>query len=183
MKVEQTKDLQNQENFKNNNEENPNNNDSNFDNEILLSLLTFADKQKRINIQPEWEKIVNYCNEVDSAKYAHKLCNTSILAIGNNYVIVVVEHASLAADLNSEVNQPGLTSFLLDKLNEELRVFAITVETSQELIESFKTRAADNNLPEKIEVILIKEEDKVEKDSLLSKAEALFGKDGFIIEE
>ena len=154
-----------------------------FDNESLLSLLTFADKQKRISIQPEWDKIVNYCNEVDSAKYAYKLCNTSILAIGSNYVIVVVEHASLAADLNSETNQPGLTNFLLDKLNEELRVFAITVETSQQLIETFKSRAADNDLPEKIEVTLAKKDVEVEKDSLFKNAEALFGKDGFIIEE
>lgn len=154
-----------------------------LDNETLLSLLTFADKEKRINIQPDWDKIVSYCNEVDVAKYAHKLCKSTILAIGDNYVIVVVEHNSLAQDLNDMSNQPGLTAFLKDKLNEELRVFAITNERSQTLIETFKSRAADNDLPEEIKIELIKKEKEVRNDKLLINAEEIFGKEGFIIKE
>ena len=151
--------------------------------ETLLSMLAFADKQKRINIQPEWENIVNYCNEVDVAKYAHKLCKSTILAIGDNYVVVVVEHQSLASDLNSTLNQPGLTEFLKEKLNEELRVFAITKEKSAELIESFKTRAINNDLPEKIEIKLLKNNVEEKEDDLLHKAKDIFGEDGFIVEE
>ena len=154
-----------------------------LDDETLLSLLAFADKQKRIIIQPEWDKIVDYCNELDVAKYAHKLCKSSILAIGGNYVIVVVEHNHLATDLNNMSNQPGLTQFLLNKLNEELRVFAITNERSQQLIETFKSRAANNDLPEKIEIELIQKEEELTKDNLIANAQELFGKDGFIIEE
>ncbi|NLC54864.1 MAG: DNA polymerase III subunit gamma/tau [Erysipelothrix sp.] len=151
--------------------------------ETLLSLLTFADKEKRISIQTDWENIVNYCNDVEVAKYAYKLCKSSILAIGDNYVVAVVEHNHLATDLNDDSNQIGLTKFLKEKLNEELRVFAITTEKSQEIIEKFKTRAANNTLPDKIEVEIVEETKELIVDSLISKAESVFGKDGFTIEE
>lgn len=151
--------------------------------ETLLSMLAFADKQKRINIQPEWENIINYCNQVDVAKYAHKLCKSTILAIGDNYVVVVVEHQSLASDLNSQINQPGLTEFLKEKLNEELRVFAITKEKSAELVELFKTRAINDDLPEKVEIQLMKNKVEKKQDDLLHRAKDIFGEDGFIVEE
>ena len=151
--------------------------------ETLLSMLAFADKQKRINIQPEWENIINYCNQVDVAKYAYKLCKSTILAIGDNYVVVVVEHQSLASDLNSQINQPGLTEFLKEKLNEELRVFAITKEKSAELVELFKTRAINDDLPEKVEIQLMKNKVEKKQDDLLHRAKDIFGEDGFIVEE
>ena len=154
-----------------------------LDEEMLLSLLAFADKEKRISVQPKWEKIVNYCNDVEVAKYAHKLCKSSILAIGTNYVVVVVEHNHLANDLNNKVNQVGLTNFLHTKLDEELRVFAITSEESNELIELFKKKALSDTLPKEIQIDLAVDTKEVVSDSLINKAEMIFGKDGFTVEE
>lgn len=154
-----------------------------LDEEMLLSLLAFADKEKRISIQPKWEKIVDYCNDVEVAKYAHKLCKSSVLAIGSNYVVVVVEHNHLATDLNNMSNQIGLTEFLSNKLNEQLRVFAITSDESSELIEAFKKRAINDTLPKEIQIDLVVDKKEVVTDSLINKAESIFGKDGFTIEE
>lgn len=154
-----------------------------MDDEFLLSLLSYANKEKRISIKSEWDNIVKYCNEVKVAKYAHKLCQSSILAIGEDYVVVVVEHNHLAADLNNLSNQPGLTQFLKDKLNEELRVFAITSDKSKQLIEVFKTRAANNTLPDKVKVEIIKANKTKVTNDLENKAEEIFGQDGFIVKE
>lgn len=150
--------------------------------EMLLSLLAFADKEKRLNIEPKWKKIVEYCNDIDVAKYAHKLCQSNVLAIGDNYIVVVVEHNHLANDLNSFNNKAGLTNFLEDKLDEKLEVFAITKNQSLQLIEDFKKRALDNTLPEKMEISLAEAKLPKKEDGLVTKAEEVFGKDGFIIE-
>ena len=151
--------------------------------ETLLSLLAFADKEKRIEIQPKWENIIEYCNSVDVAKYAHKLCQSSILAIGENYVVVVVEHQSHASDLNSSNNQLGLSNFIKEKLGENLRVFAITKEESNSLIEEFKIRAAKNDLPKKIKVNLLKNDVKEKQDDIEISANKIFGEGNFTIKE
>ncbi len=98
-------------------------------------------------------------------------------------MVVVVEHNHLANDLNNKVNQVGLTNFLHTKLDEELRVFAITSEESNELIELFKKKALSDTLPKEIQIDLAVDTKEVVSDSLINKAEMIFGKDGFTVEE
>ena len=129
------------------------------------------------------KNIIEYCNSVDVAKYAHKLCQSSILAIGENYVVVVVEHQSHASDLNSSNNQLGLSNFIKEKLGENLRIFAITKEESNSLIEEFKIRAAKNDLPKKIKVNLLKNDVKEKQDDIEISANKIFGEGNFTIKE
>ncbi len=155
-----------------------------LDDEMLLSLLTFASKEKRIAIEDKWQLIINHCTDVNYAKYAYKLINTNLLAVGEEYALIVVESEMAAADLNSLDNQKGLVKFLIDKLDETLQIFAITKDKSNELILEFKKRAANKSLPTNLNLEPIKFDDEVKvKDDLISKAENLFGVDGFIIEE
>lgn len=158
--------------------------DHDLNEEMLLALLAFADKNLRIAIEKKWQIISDFCNDVEYAKYAHKLRNTNLLAVGKEYALVVVENEIAAADLNSIDNQKGCLKFLNNKLAENLRIFAITKTKAESLISEFKKRAANKTLPAKLDIqpLEIKEDVKL-KDNLVNEAEKLFGVDNFTIEE
>ncbi len=154
-----------------------------LDEEMLLSLLANADKEKRIMMDTKWQTINNFITDVQYAKYAHKLKFAQLIAVGDNYALVCVENQIVADDINAINNQIGISSFVDKKMGEELCVFAITQTKSKDLISQFRIRAAEGTLPDKINVVIPKEEKTDNKNSLESKAEMLFGEDNYIMED
>ena len=155
-----------------------------FSNEEYLSLLANANKDKRLVIDSKWPKIASYCNDVKHAKHAHQLKDSKLIAVGDNYALVSVMNEMFAKNINDHKNQIGLSKFIKDSLEEDLRVFATHHENVSVLIEEFRARAAKGTLPEAIEVRVLKEDVKeIKKETLEDKAAQIFGEDGFIIEE
>ncbi|NLY62877.1 MAG: DNA polymerase III subunit gamma/tau [Erysipelothrix sp.] len=154
-----------------------------LDTEMLLSLLTFANKDNRIKIEGKWSQIQNYVTDIEFAKYVHKLKFSQLLAVGENYALIVVENRIVADDINQEANQIGISDFIKEKLAEELRVFAISNSHKDELIQTFRERSGKNNLPSEIKVEILKKAVDPTVKTLEMKAEELFGADGFIVEE
>ena len=154
-----------------------------LDEETLLSLLAFANKDKRIQIDTKWSTINNFILDIEFAKYAHKLKFAKIIAVGENYCLVCVENQIVADDINSEDNQIGITNFINEKLGEYLKVFAITEIVSTDLIQEFRLRAANKTLPTTIDVKVpeLKKDDKVA--TIEEKAINLFGEDNYVMGE
>ena len=154
-----------------------------LDEETLLSLLAFANKDKRIQIDTKWSTINNFILDIEFAKYAHKLKFAKIIAVGENYCLVCVENQIVADDINSEDNQIGITNFINEKLGEYLKVFAITETVSADLIQEFRLRAANKTLPTTIDVKVpeLKKDDKVA--TIEEKAINLFGEDNYVMWE
>ena len=150
---------------------------------MLLSLLTFANKDNRIKIEGKWSQIQNYVTDIEFAKYVHKLKFSQLLAVGENYALIVGENRIVADDINQEANQIGISDFIKEKLAEELRVFAISNSHKDELIQTFRESSGKNNLPSEIKVEILKKAVDPTVKTLEMKAEELFGADGFIVEE
>ncbi len=155
-----------------------------IDTELLLSLLTHANKDKRIEIESSWPTLQSHGGDVKFAKYVAQLKDSKLIAVGDNYALISVDNNMFANNINSLENQALLSEFILKRINQELRIFAITHENTPKLINDFRVRMANNTLPSKVEVKIIKNEKEVVKiETLEDKATNLFGEGGFIIEE
>lgn len=154
-----------------------------LDEETLLSLLAFANKEKRMQIDGKWSTLNNFILDIDFAKYAHKLKFAKLIAVGNDYCLVCVENQIVADDINSEDNQIGITNFIHEKLNEYLKVFAITETVSKDLIQEFRLRAANKTLPTTINVKVPDLKKAAKVDTIEEKAINLFGQDNFVMGE
>lgn len=154
-----------------------------LDDEMILSLLAHADKEKRISMDQKWSTVNNFITDVDFAKYAHKLKFAQLIAVGANYALVAVENQIVADDINNISNQIGISRFINKKMGEELCVFAITEQHSKNIIDLFRQRAAEKTLPGPVHIEVPKEEVVNKQNSLEAKAEALFGADNFVVEE
>ena len=154
-----------------------------MDDEMLLSLLANADKDKRLLMDQKWETLNNFITDVDFAKYAHKLKFAELVAVGDNYALVYVENQIVADDINNINNQVGISRFIDKKLGEELCVFAVTEPHRNKLIQDFRNRAAEGTLPDAVKIVIPKEEVVNKKDTLESKADQLFGEGNYIVED
>lgn len=164
---------------------NANNNevvDVEINDEMLLSLLANANKDKRLEIESKWSQISNFITDIEFAKFAHKLKFSKLIAVGDNYALIVVENRLVADDINALDNQIGISEFIHSKLAEELRVFAISETSSAELINLFRQRAGQRTLPEPIVVTIPKRDQTSNKVTLKDKADSLFGVDGYTVE-
>ncbi|MEA5017102.1 MAG: DNA polymerase III subunit gamma/tau [Erysipelotrichaceae bacterium] len=146
------------------------------DYEVLLQLLTSADKKKRLMIEQQWNSIIDFENDVRFARYVSKLKNCSVKAKGDGFILVATKLGVEAQLINKENEDDAMKELLKLIFNETIDVTAITDEVFSELVILFKERQANNTLPPP----LIKKHEEItieikESDDINDKMTALFG--------
>lgn len=155
-----------------------------IDTELLLSLLTFANKEKRLNLENKWSLLEQHSGDVKFAKFVNQLKDSKLIAVGENYALISVSNNMFANNINGLENQAQLSHYVKQRIQEELRVYAITHDDVPKLINDFRKRSMSKTLPTEVKVEIIQMELNEEKIvTLEDQATEIFGENGFIIEE
>ena len=141
--------------------------------DFYLGLLVGASKEKRNQLNSRWASIDSYAKELKYAKEASKLREGQIVAIGEGYLLLSVEHQAIANSINQESEAEAMQLLTEEMFADPYNVYAIERNRFVELVELFKKRSANNTLPSAIEIKLKKS--KPEETEADQKLRALFG--------
>jgi len=144
-----------------------------LDDEFYLGLLVGASKEKRNLLSGKWEEIGGYAKELKHAKTASKLREGKLVAMGEGYILLSVEHQAIANSINLETEAEETHLLTEEMFAEPYNIYAIEKERFIEMVELFKKRSTDNTLPTAIEMKLKK--NKPEEDETEQKLMSLFG--------
>lgn len=144
-----------------------------LDMEFILRLLTGANKPEKNLDNEKMKDLTSYLLDFEVAKYAHLLKNSTIVASGETYMIICVDSEIKANEINDLDKNSEFIKFTQKLLQKGKKVFALTVEQRNEVIDMFKQRHANGTLPEPYS-FEIKEEVKKEEDEQIKNLKMLF---------
>lgn len=156
-----------------------------LDDEFVLQLLVGANKPEKIADMQSFQNIKQYTFELEWAKYANMLKGIEIMASSERYLIVAVGNQAEANDINERDSKNEFYEFTNVLFHKYKKLFAVTQEQKNRVIQNFKQRMAEKTLPEPANIEEVKIEKK-EKEKELSEEEVvleLFGKENIIITE
>ena len=156
-----------------------------LDNEFLLGLLIQGNKEEKEKTNKLFEKLNDLKNDIKVFRYAKLLLDTEIYATGKDFIILNSKYDALKNEINEKIMNEMLFQFINNELGINKMIYAVNNKEAVELINEFRIRRKNNDLPiisnvKKYEVEETKEE---EKDEVVAKLEKLVGKDNFNVEE
>lgn len=127
-----------------------------LNNEYILQLLVGSDKKLRMEDSRRFAQLRDYMIDLDSAKYANSLLDTTITASAETYLIVCAPSDLDAKMINEMQTTDGYESFMKKILGKEKKVFAIDKNTQDKVIKEFKDRMNAGTLPSPAVVEIVK---------------------------
>ena len=141
------------------------------DDEKIYSVLRNANKDLKEKDKKALSNVsMNNVGDIEMA--VRTVMNADIFASSSDFIIVTVTDRNVANTINETKANEQIKKYLGQFLSKEKEIYAVTAEERTYLITLFKSRQSApvaTKEPEKVE----------EKSSVESKAEMLFGKDGF----
>ena len=122
--------------------------------EYVIQLLVGANKMERNIDTTKFQNIGNFISDLRYGKYAVTLQNSSIMASGNNYIVVCVTSDVLAKQINEYELTNGYEEFMNVLLGKSKKVFAIDKTQQSRVVDDFKERMIQGTLPEPCDVQL-----------------------------
>lgn len=156
-----------------------------LDNEYVLGLLTGADKPEKIKDMEKFKRIDEYMMDFEWIKMAKLLKSSMIVASGANYIVISVDNQALANEINEIDSKNELCEFTYELLGVCKKVFAVSNEQRNKIIQLFKERMSNGTLPAPVQINPIRIEKKQEERELTEEEAVLdlFGKDNVIVME
>lgn len=156
-----------------------------LDNEYILGLLVGAGKPEKAKDNESFKRLPEYLMEMEWIKVAGLLKNSSIVASGTNYMILAVDNQALANEINELDSKNELCAFTKELLGVHKKIFAISTDQRNKVIQLFKQRMAEHTLPEPIKIEKITLPKKDEKKELTEEEAVfeLFGAENIIVME
>lgn len=145
-----------------------------LDEEFVLRLLVGANKPEKARDNEKMDQIAKYMLDMEYAKYARLLVDSTIIASAEGYIVLSVPSSALANEINDlDKNSEFLefTNILLDKAK---KVFALTEEKTSYVIQLFKDRSRTRSLPEPIHFENHVEEKLSEEEEQFNKLKSVF---------
>lgn len=155
-----------------------------LDNEFILGLLAGANKPEKSSDMASFKKISELMMDFKLAKYASLLKKCSIVGSGKNYIVVSVDNQALANEINELDIKNEFHDFIFELMQKNKKIFAISKEQQNIVIQEFKERMLAGTLPDPIQIETIEnnkieEKDKTQEEIVLN----LFGKENIIVTE
>ncbi len=155
-----------------------------LDNEFILGLLAGANKPEKSSDMASFKKISELMMDFKLAKYASLLKKCSIVGSGKNYIVVSVDNQALANEINELDIKNEFHDFIFELMQKNKKIFAISKEQQNIVIQEFKERMLAGTLPDPIQIETIEnnkieEKDKTQEEIVLD----LFGKENIIVME
>lgn len=155
-----------------------------LDNEYVLGLLAGANKpEKAVDIK-QFEKLTLYLTDLKYARYASTLRYATIIASGKNYIVVAVENVAEANAINEADRENEYYDLIVELLGKNKKLFAVSKQQQQQVIQEFKERMILGTLPDPImveDVVIDTTNDKepTQEEIILN----LFGEENIVMEE
>ena len=153
-------------------------------NEFILQLLVGANKPEKAQDMQYMMNINEFMLDLDVARYAMMIKNANIIASSETYIVVSVSNQAQANEINELDKNEMFISFIHRLFKKAKKIFAISQNHSEEVIEEFKIRMRNKTLPKPIQFdikqqVEVKLEEKTQEDLVID----LFGKENVIITE
>ncbi len=134
-------------------------------NELILQLLVGANKPEKENDIHKFKQLNQYYLDMEFAKYAIILKNSTIIASANEYIIISVSSSIRSNEINEIDRNNEFSKFTKLLFNKQKKIFSLTIQESEECIDLFKEKLRANDLPSPIKITIQEdiEEDKVTK--------------------
>ena len=145
-----------------------------FSDEYILGLLVGANKNERKDDCGNLRQLEIYLSDMNYAKFAASLRGTTVVASGNNYMIVCANHILEARSINELEATYGFESFTKQLLGKEKKVIAIEKQQHIRVIQSFKNHMKEGTLPDPIHITLNKKEEETVEESEEDKLKSIF---------
>lgn len=152
--------------------------------EFILGLLAGATKPEKAEDMKQFKRISEYLIDLKWAKLASLLRSAQIVGSGSNYIVVSVSNQAVANEINELDNLNEFHGFIIELLQKNKKIYAISNELQKKVILEFKECMLNGTLPEPIivEDVVIHKEAKVEKTQEETVLD-LFGEENIIITE
>ena len=155
-----------------------------LDTEFVLSLLAGANKPEKKEDMENFTRINEFLIDLKWAKSASLLRNSTIVASGSNYLVISVDNQAEANEINEIDSKNEFNAFIIELLNKNKKVYAITKQQQVAIIQEFKVRMANNTLPAPVMIETVHMKQKEVKEVTQEEAILeLFGKDNIVITE
>lgn len=155
-----------------------------LDSEFILGLLAGATKPDKATDMKQFARINEFLLDFKWAKSASLLKSAQIVGSGSNYVVVCVSNQSVANEINELDSLNEFHDFIVELLNKNKKVFAISNEQQKKIILEFKECMLNGTLPDpiKIDDVIINRNEVIEKTQEEIVLD-LFGEENIIITE
>ena len=136
----------------------------NTDNKIILNddfvvqLLVGANKMERNIDTTKFNNIGQFTSSLEFGKYAASLRNSIIMASGSNYIVVCASSEIFAKQINEFELNYGYEDFMEVLLGKAKKVFALDKTQQARVLDTFKEKMINGNLPEPFQVHLRRKE-------------------------
>lgn len=128
-----------------------------FSEDFLLGLLVGATKEEKSQDQSRFAQLTEYRHDLAYARFASPLRDALIAASGPTYIVVAVKNSMMKDHINELQKNQGFEGFMQLLLDKPKKVFALSMGEMQQLIQTFKARAAAKTLPPAVTVTIEKE--------------------------
>ena len=155
-----------------------------LDNEFILGLLAGANKPEKSSDMNSFKRISELMMDFKLAKYASLLKKCTIVGSGKKYIVVSVDNQALANEINELDIKNEFHDFIFELMKKNKKIFAISKEQQNIVIQEFKERMLAGTLPDPVQIETIEknkpeEKDKTQEEIVLD----LFGKENIIVTE
>lgn len=157
-----------------------------LDDTFILSLLVGANKTEKIKDIQSFQSISEYISDLDWAKQANNLKSAEILASSDKYLVLVFSNQAEANAINEKETNDECYKFTHVLWKQYKKIFAISVEQKNRVIQDFKVRRETNSLPEPYKMESIEQEKEEEVVEVKTEEQAileLFGEENIVITE
>ncbi|MDE6475665.1 MAG: DNA polymerase III subunit gamma/tau [Erysipelotrichaceae bacterium] len=157
-----------------------------LDDTFILSLLVGANKTEKIKDIQSFQSISEYISDLDWAKQANNLKSAEILASSDKYLVLVFSNQAEANAINEKETNDECYKFTHVLWKQYKKIFAISVEQKNRVIQDFKVKRDTNSLPEPYKMESIEQEKEEEVVEVKTEEQAileLFGEENIVITE
>ena len=155
-----------------------------LENDFILGLLAGATKPEKAEDMLKFQSIGNYLSDLKWARYASLLRNVSIVGSGKNYIVIATESNAEANEINETDRNNEFHDFVTELLGKNKKLFAISKQQQNVIIQEFKDRMINGTLPEPVIIEDVVIEEKIVKEPTQEEVILnLFGEENITITE
>ncbi len=151
--------------------------------DFILGLLVQASKEAKEIDRQCWDRLSSKVNEIEYARWARMLIETTIEASGDDFILAVCDLEALANQVNETENNRQLYHFIKEQIDLDKMIYAVSKKDFISVTSEFRERYKNQTLPDKIRIEKYPEEQKEKKKTKEDQLEEIFGDVLTIVEE
>lgn len=139
---------------------------------FVIQLLVGADKKERQADVQKYENRTSFLSESKYKRAAILLKQSSIIASGDNYIVISVRSDVESKEINEYQNKKGFESFITELLGKTKKVFSIDHTQQNRVFNEFKEKMIQGMLPEPA-IVVVQKKNNIENSSGSTEEEEL----------